>query len=378
MSHYSVMVCLPAETTDIEKALGEVLSPFDEDKDVEPYRDYEEGGPEDFWWVSAVRRGAADHAANASVEIRESFLGGDKGVWSNRAGRYLTKEEYTEEELADRADDALWAERLGERPGWREVVLHYNAKYHPGNELAVPGGEPEEFDGLWYDPETDRAYKMSTYNPDSKWDYWRIGGRWSGYFVADGGAQDIIAPQHHWDGPKNSKYPGHTVCDGGRKRDVDFATMREVAAVEAEQRYFGWESLLAEYGPTKAWSHFTGLVDVSEITIDEARRQYNEQPLIAAHHRMEREGNGLAGWLECPVETFKTTREEYVRLARIGAIPAYATLTLSGEWAAPGRMGWFGMSSDGPGEREGYDVAINRYLDELRPNTWLVVVDCHI
>jgi hypothetical protein len=36
------------------------------------------------------------------------------------------------------------------------------------------------------------------------------------------------------------------------------------------------------------------------------------------------------------------------------------------------------MSSDGPGEREGYQIAVSKYLQELHPDTWLVVIDCHI
>jgi hypothetical protein len=53
-------------------------------------------------------------------------------------------------------------------------------------------------------------------------------------------------------------------------------------------------------------------------------------------------------------------------------------VTLDGEWVAPGEMGWWGMSSDGPGEREGYRIAVNKYIDSLSPKTWLVVLDCHI
>jgi hypothetical protein len=380
MSHYSVMVCLPAETKDVDEALKQALAPYDENLDVEPYRDYESGSPEEYWWVTSVRRGAEEHGADAPVEVRRSVLDGERaGIWSNQRGGYITEAEHIADAKAARADDAVWAERLGEHPGWREVVLHYNAKYHPGNELAVPGDDSGD-EGLWYDPETDRAYTMSTRNPQAMWDYWRIGGRWSGYFVADESAEDILAPEQHWDGPKSSRYGDRTVCDGGRKRSLDFAAMRQTAEDEANQDYDRWEQLVAEHGgDAKPWSHFTGLVDVVEgYTIDRARKEYHAQPIIAAHDRLERNDKGLVDWGGCLIESFLPPREEFVQQRRNSVVPAYATVLLSGEWTAPGRMGWFGMSSDGPGEREGYNAVVSRYLDELKPDTWLVVVDCHI
>jgi hypothetical protein len=67
-----------------------------------------------------------------------------------------------------------------------------------------------------------------------------------------------------------------------------------------------------------------------------------------------------------------------VHAARRAAVPGYALVTLEREWVAPGRMGWFGMSSDGPGEKTGYHIAVNAYLDALDPNAYVVLVDCHI
>jgi hypothetical protein len=41
-------------------------------------------------------------------------------------------------------------------------------------------------------------------------------------------------------------------------------------------------------------------------------------------------------------------------------------------------MGWFGMSNDGPGQRQAYQVAANRYLDDLKDDRLAVLLDCHI
>lgn len=41
-------------------------------------------------------------------------------------------------------------------------------------------------DGVWYE--------FSTYNPDSKWDWWQLGGRWPGRLQLKEGAQPVKAP----------------------------------------------------------------------------------------------------------------------------------------------------------------------------------------
>src|SRR5690606_12779100 len=64
MSHFTVLVALgksvditPTDSGDrfgLEFALDQVLERFSENREVEPYREYLDGGPEDFWWVQAT------------------------------------------------------------------------------------------------------------------------------------------------------------------------------------------------------------------------------------------------------------------------------------------------------------------------------------
>lgn len=381
MSHYPVMVCLPGDTKDVSEALEQVLAPYDENISVEPYRRYENSSAEEYWWTKSMRtdlEGFRRIAVEGEDAVRAELLAkfrAEANTWDRD-----TPAEKTNKEIHDFRWAGERADRIAELPmTWATLVPLYNERWYPTTALALAGDDSDD-DRLHFEEETGRAYTMSTYNPDSKWDYWRIGGRWSGYFVADESLEDIIKPERHWDGPNNSRYPGRSVCDGGRRRSLDFAAMRDYAEKDANERYDRWEQLVAEHGgDAKPWSHFTGLIGVVEdFNIDQARKLYHEQPIIAAHGRMERENNGIVGWGDCLIEEFLTTREEYVRKARAAVVPAYATVLLSGEWCAPGRMGWFGMSSDGPGEREGYYAEISKYLDTLSPDTWLVVVDCHI
>lgn len=363
MSHFSVLACLPAGTdlAKVEGLLADVMAPWDEGRSVEPHRSYEDGGPEGYWWVESVRRGAEHHRNGTGIKPHDPNFHGLSSERTNRTAN---------EQREGYAEDAQWAERLGEHPTWETVVKLYNERFYPGTELATVddnGGS----DRLHHESETDRAYIMSTYNPESKWDYWRIGGRWGGYFAAKEGAWGTLWGARGWDSPDEPQSLRRV--DGGPLATLDFEAMRAEAERKANERYNQWEAICADTPSARAWSHFTGLVDAGQLTIEQAREMYRGQPRIQAARK-----DDFDSWEQCPVEEFLPPREEYAAEARRGAVPGYALVTLEREWVAPGRMGWFGMSSDGPGERSGYRVAVNTYLDQLDPATLVVVLDCHI
>ena len=54
--------------------------------------------------------------------------------------------------------------------------------------------------GEYRQDENGDLIRYSTYNPDSKWDWWEVGGRWSGYFyVKPGTPADAFEPSRvHW------------------------------------------------------------------------------------------------------------------------------------------------------------------------------------
>src|SRR5262245_57979732 len=130
MSHFTLVIELPVGTAaaDYTTEAERLLEPFSENRRVAPYRDYEE---------AATPRDASLYAA-----LRE------KGA------------------LHDVADEDVT---------WELYVNAYNERYCDG---------PDDSDRRYVDPESGRVYTLSTYNPDSKWDWWSVGGRWRGYFTA--------------------------------------------------------------------------------------------------------------------------------------------------------------------------------------------------
>lgn len=379
MSHFTVTVCLPDEraTEKLDDCLNDILAKWDENVSVAPYKSFEDGGAEEHWWVGAVRRGAEHHRNGTGV--KPHFPDDPHGF------KHPGSSGYPEDvQRAEYADDAQWAEKLGEHPTWETVVNLYNEKFHPGNELAVPGEvewDDADYERLHFDDETGRAYTWSRYNPDSKWDWWCIGGRWRNSLHAKAGVQPsmlVLSDPHY---TEQYLQPGDEVqkwgpnkgmrCDGGPKGLLDFESMRAEAEAKANERYDRWLKVTDGTPYAEPWSHFYGLFQLGELTIDQARNLYRGQPRIEAMGKAKD-----LEWLDN--EDFQVGREEYVATARRDAVPGYALITLDRQWMAPGHMGWFGVSSDGPGEREAYNVEANRYLDELADDVLIVQIDCHI
>lgn len=380
MSHFAVTVCLPDERDNekLDECLGDILAPWDENAAVAPYKKFEDGAAEDYWWVSSVRRGAEHHRNGTGLKPHNP----------NMFASYSSEEtrETPEQQREAFAEDAMWAEKLGEHPTWETVVQLYNEKYHPGNELAIPGQvEWDEVDTerLHFDEETGRAYHWSRYNPESKWDWWVIGGRWRNSLHAKPGvdASCLVLSEAHY--TEEYLKPGDEIqkwapnkglrCDGGPKWLLDFESMRTEAEAKAHAQFDRWLKVTDGTPHAEPWSHFYGLFQLGELTIDQARGLYRGQPRVEALDKDED-----LRWHDNPIEEFGLGREEYVLTARRDAVPGYALITLDRQWMAPGHMGWFGMSSDGPGERGAYKVEANRYLDALADDVLIVQIDCHI
>lgn len=396
MTHFTVTVCVPdddeLETKGIEERVAEILAPYDEKRDdIEPWKHFEDCSPSEFWWPRSIMRVAKYHHDGTVSEREVRRVAEANMPITQRYGR--TRREPNETELrdaevqvrAENTENAKWAERLGDNPTWETVVDLYNEKYHPDNALAIPGSvAPGEIDTerMHYDEETGRAYTWSRSNPKGYWDWYVIGGRWQGRLIAtlDANPRLLVfgsgSESDGDDGAPRMTKDGALRCDGGPRTMLDFDAMRDRDATAAAERYDNYLALVENYGTAKGWSHFRALVEATEITWDEARRQYRQQDLIVAHDAIPYE-NQIVGLVGCIVDEFLTDRDTYIQNARDAAVPGYAMIDLDGRWQAPGKMGWFGVSSEPDGERDAYQTLASRYLDELPANSWVVQVDCH-
>ena len=353
MSHFSVVVCLDGEVTKstVEARLEQVMAPWDENKEIEPYRDYEKGGPAGYWLYASLQRAAEDFAAGTGIKPYKP----DEIGWSSAS----SKETPEQQRAAQKADAELFRS-LPVPVTWADIVRLYAGRY------------PDEDGAPLLSEDGSRAYTMSTYNPESKWDYWRIGGRWGGYFpYRNEVAGQVIRTERGWDSPDDIM-PLH--CDGGPKSALDLKAMRAEKAAEARKLYAGYQEVTAGTPAALPWSAFTDNISPeSGYTAEQARDEYHSQPRVEALR-----GSETFRWHDDVIGEFSVPEKLYVERARARAVPGYAVVTTDGRWMAPGKMGWFGMSSDEENDRIGYWEASNAYIEALPDDAWLVALDCHI
>jgi hypothetical protein len=236
-----------------------------------------------------------------------------------------------------------------------------------------------EEDGEKYGVDEMGVYSLSTYNPDSKWDWYTVGGRWMGFFKLKEEAMDRATAAELGRPGVFGNEPKHD-ADVVLRGDVDAEAMRSAHGEAAGRR---WDRAHALFAGTPEPDSWATVRERHPENVDAARVEYHEQPRVkavsdhdAACRREERWDDALLGW-DGHIETFDVSREEYVQRSRNNAICPYAYLK-DGEWFAPGEMGWWGMSSDTEEDQARFAREFNELFDALPDDTVLTMVDCHI
>lgn len=334
MSHYIVNVFLPPSAAgNVAAAIEQALAPFDENTSVEPYRDYEKGTPQEHWAYSCVLQ-----------------------------------------------DGYLRTNELGGEIGWFDYVVAYNQcsleKWYDGDVETYE----EEGEALQYEPETDRAYTVSTYNPRSKWDWYQIGGRWVDRYPIKTEYQSspLLIGGTAAFGVERDPLKFRN-ADGGPLYTIDWGRMRQMRMDEVTPVWDLHEALVREQGRPTPWKDVLASVDGD---VEKAREIYHEQSYLKARarlmqdHRDDKVTQALF-WGE-PEEYDFPNKGEFLEHTGFAAIAGFASLTPQGEWVEPGKMGWFGMSTDDDETRAEYRKWFNNYVTEADQDTIIVAVDCHI
>ena len=166
--------------------------------------------------------------------------------------------------------------------------------------------------------------ELTTYNPDSKWDWWQEGGRWGGTLPL-----------------KNGK-----TADRAYAKDVDWDKLYKLEpAKEKEARKF-WR-----------------------IYVEGKPKDAKEK------EEFDKENQFILYKPEYFSDKYKTV-ERYIQ--SLATFATYAALDEKG-WYAPGEMGWFGCSSESDKESLDWEEGFRkRFIDTLDPEDEVVIVDCHI
>lgn len=211
-------------------------------------------------------------------------------------------QEYTTEELIKDFEEI----KNNHPEYYYENLEEFAKEYHGFSKL-----ENEELWGRWT-------------NPNSKWDWYQIGGRWSGFFKIKDNPKypdDILTGSPGLMTP--AAKPGY--ADSIRLCDIDFEGMKKEKIEQAEKN---WEA--------------------AENEIDKS--------MLYWKYGIEKD----------------QTKENYI--INQSKFSTYALLK-DGEWFAKGEMGWWAISTN---ENENWGAQIERLISTLPEDTLLTVVDCHI
>jgi hypothetical protein len=204
-------------------------------------------------------------------------------------------------------------------------------------------------------------------NPNTKWDWYLLGGRWTGYFKLKAGADGTLGEP----GAFGNKPPEPTgYADQCRIKDIDLDGMYEEAEKRANESYDKFEAVTKGLKPPEPWKTFFARF----TDIDVARQKYAEIPWVKALRKA-----GMELLFDDTVEYYcvgSGGREAFVSKARMNRICTFALLK-DGEWYEQGQMGWFGFAADKK-EDGVWAFEFHKLLGTLPPDTLVSVYDCHI
>lgn len=211
-------------------------------------------------------------------------------------------------------------------------------------------------------------------NPNQKWDWYQVGGRWSGFLKLKAGAHGLYG-QRSWANPGEDE-AGY--CDQAKKSDIDFEGMRNEAGERAAKNWDLFDKHLAQFKDGfLSWDE----VRKSHEDMDTARNEYHAQPLRKAmselasrDSKLSEEDRSFFVWLE--VEDYLQPRESFIQQQRDKAIATFAVIK-DGQWYERGEMGWWACVSNEK-EQSDWNRQFNELLDGLPDDTLLTVIDCHI
>lgn len=210
-------------------------------------------------------------------------------------------------------------------------------------------------------------------NPNRKYDWYQVGGRWAGFFRLKSGTEgEVGQPSLLFDSEAraeiNEKIEMMTHADQTLKKNIDFEGMRNDAGEKAAAEYDRVMKVIAHLPSNETWETVR---ERHGDDIDKARKEYNDQERVKALYTSKDQD---LIWFSA--DDFLVTREEYVESARNSAIMTFA-LVKDGHWYERGAMGWFGCVSDEK-DQNAWEREFNKLLDSVPDDTMITVVDCHI
>lgn len=198
-------------------------------------------------------------------------------------------------------------------------------------------------------------------NPNAKWDWYSMGGRWSGMLrlKPDTTGLGAVGRPGSMGGRMNE---GPLWADQCRKGDLDLRYMREDNLKKAREK---WEEAEKEHPLPKMYPPGTSPATTVEEWSNLIRRKALPQSWVNAL----RERNWRYGI------DYGQSLEDFLKKSD-KSLSTFAVLK-DGTWHEKGKMGWWACVSNEK-DQKSWAKEFNNLLDSLPDDTVLTVVDCHI
>jgi hypothetical protein len=215
-------------------------------------------------------------------------------------------------------------------------------------------------------------YYLSNTNPNGKWDWYTVGGRWRGYLKAKPGQTgrrgdfdtfDRLAQQK---GEPVRMVTGYDVLE---KQQIDVPAMEADGVAKATERWTLYAAVTKHTKPNRTWD----AIRSAHADIEAARAEYAAQPRVAAIHADPKVSERLIGFMGSPDE-FLCGQKAFIARARLESFCPFACI-IDGEWRERGSMGWWGCVSN---ENRDWPAEFRAMWKSVPRDTPVTVVDCHV
>ena len=248
-------------------------------------------------------------------------------------------------------------------PGWTEGSRPTKERFtmaewltHDGIRLLDPkvgAGERHKYGYFMLGADGEVSKVVRRTNPNRKWDWWVVGGRWANKLLFKNGrcGDTGLVGEIDWDGMLREK------------ADAAAALFDRITAGIAGR-------------PVRSWKQIYARQEAGEFSIEEARDFYNGQRVV----QELREAEVLDSWdgdQQLSSVLAASDRQSYIDRESMINASSWGFL-LDGQWYERGDMGWFGMSDADDDSIAQYSKKFWDVIRSLSPDARVTVVDCHI
>lgn len=352
MSHYTVLVRVSRERLNahgsIDDALRAMMEPYDENAKDEKYLTFNDNEDEE--------RAKYDHE---TIEMfREVATGKCHYTWDERfrvPGTFgLGSHTHVEEPPA----------------GYERADVPFNVLFDSFERYMAEFTSQEA-----RDPKKGRYGYWR--NEKGYWDWYKIGGRWRGFFPLRDGVTPIVGEAGTFD---NEAKEGHG--DIVKIGDLDLPALRLTQSKNAQKYWKDW--LKWQENPVDdSWT--TGIrsraLDCGFMRVVQGPHEPASNEIVFPWAKFfadkpDRQDDPRRLWNDVVI---KMTEKEFLAdyEACFHPLLTYAALDDNG-WHQPGEMGWFGVSHAEDGAKAKFQRDFVRvFIDEAKPTDLLVLLDCH-